>query len=520
MAGSASRIVTRLGREFPGISVIVSRNLHFGGSFRIVSRIWGKSHSFPRIVSRFRTVASVGGAIFLSLTPLTAFTVKVHQNMPEDGFLYMEFQGTNQMRWAADYLKAKAGGRYTGTCVNMNYTSEDMKYGGNIQCGAIGIQRIGGDKPDYFWDAFWDDLLFFSWHVPDMGLYANNFSSWFHFVNLLKTNENGNKLMTNNYNTYDGYGYNQTYGFPDMGIDYTLAVFMNNAQMTVNLPGCTHSTCAEWQGISTVYKANPAIDYQQNGSTTPVSGGSGSMRTEQADGMNYNCFSDWMLLGNCPDNGADYDGTTQIPNVAPGSGHILYGDEDWVIYEPATNVSTFYYNEMWLEGLQSKNHSLQKGPIVGRYYAIAGAETLYFAVVQHWAGDFTQQSHIWSTIGYNHGDYEAYADTQYGDRVVGGSAGINYEQGYIPSQAYANTWQNRYNRDVGNINYLLMEQAFRTYHIKSRSGYDTLSSSSHGTWTNAGTWAVQNAITEMAIISEKAVIDLRKCRNSGACNNQ
>jgi len=101
--------------------------------------------------------------------------------------LYMEFQGTNQMRWVADYMKAKAGGRYSGTCVNINYTAAEMSYGNNTQCGALSIERVGGVKPDYFWDAFWDDLLFFNWHVEDFGIYSNNFTSWFHFVNLLKT---------------------------------------------------------------------------------------------------------------------------------------------------------------------------------------------------------------------------------------------------------------------------------------------------------------------------------------------
>jgi hypothetical protein len=125
------------------------------------------------------------------------FTVKTHQNMPEDGFLYMEFQGTNQMRWVADYLKAKAGGRYAGTCVNINYTPSEMSLGNNTQCGAIGMERVGGVKPDYFWDAFWDDLLFFNWHVDDFGLYSNNFSSWFHFVNLLKKNDSGSNPLPN-----------------------------------------------------------------------------------------------------------------------------------------------------------------------------------------------------------------------------------------------------------------------------------------------------------------------------------
>ncbi len=455
----------------------------------------------------------------LSAHGVTAFTHEVHKNIPEEGFLFMEFQGTNQMRWAADYLKAKAGGRYSGTCVNINYTPSEMSLGDNVQCGAIGIERVGGVKPDYFWDAFWDDLLFFNWHVEDFGLYSNNFTSWFHFVNLLKTNESGNTLVTNNYNKFDGYGYNQTFGFPNMGIDYLLAVFMNNAQMSVNLPNCTDSTCNEWQGISSLYRTNPAVDYKQNGSTTPVSGGSGSKATEQADGTNYNCFSDLTLLGNCPDQGAEVDGTKQIPNANPGAGNFLYGDEDWVIYEPATNAATFYYNEMWLEGLASKNSSLQTGPIQGRYYSVTGAEILYFTVVQHWAGDMVQQAHIWSTIGYNHGDYESYVDTKYGVRQIGGSDSDKNYENYLESQAYANTWQARYNQPVGNIDRLLMEQVFRTYYNRLRAGYDFMTTSNKGVWTTAGIWAIRNGTAETAIITEKAVMDLRKCRNNSSCDN-
>jgi len=460
-----------------------------------------------------------GCCLFLFTAHLSAFTVNVHQNMPEDGFLYMEFQGSNQMRWAADYLKAKAGGRYTGTCVNINYTASEMSYGNNVQCGALGIERVGGVKPDYFWDAFWDDLLFFNWHVEDFGIYSNNFSSWFHFVNLLKTNEDGDKLITNNYNKFDGYAYNQTYGFPNIGIDYLLAVFMNNAQMSVNLPNCTDTNCGEWQGISALYKANPATDYKQNGSTTPVSGGSGSKATEQQDGTNYNCFSDLTLFGNCPDLGTEYDGTYQVPNGNPGGGGILFGDEDWVIYEPATNASAFYYNQMWLEGLASRNSTLETGPIQGRYYSVSGSEILYFTVVQHWAGDMTQIAHIWSTIGYNHGDYESYADEKYGKRVIGGSDGDKNYEDYMESQAYANSWQARYSIPVGNIDRLLMEQVFRTYHIRLRGGTDIMTTSNKGVWTNAAIWAVRNSTAEMALITEKAVLDLRKCRNSAACDN-
>jgi hypothetical protein len=474
------------------------------------------------MLRNYKSLTQIAAAVFCAAVmfggEISAFAVKVHQNMPEEAFLFMEFKAGNQMRWVADYMKAKAEGRYTGLCVNINYTPDEMSYGNNTQCGAIGMERVGGDKPDYFWDAFWDDLLFFNWHVPDFGIYSNNFTSWFHFLNLLKTNEDGDTLVTNNYNTFDGYAYNQTYGFPNIGIDYVLATFMNNAQMTVNLPNCTDSNCAVWQGISTLYKANPAIDYKQNGSLTPVSNGSGSKATEQQDGTNYNCFSDVTLIGNCPDDGSEQGGSTQIPNTVPGGGHLLSGDEDWVIYEPAPNASTFYYNEMWLEGLASKNHTLETGPIAGRYYTVTGSEMLYFTVVQHWAGDMTQQSHIWSTIGFNHGDYEGYAEDKYGNRQIGGTdPNLNYEN-YDESQGYVNSWQNRYNLPVGNINRLLTEQAFRTYYIRLRSGYDTLYNQG-SVWTNAATWAVRSATAEIALITEKAILDLRKCRNSGACNN-
>ena len=80
---------------------------------------------------------------------LYPWSVTVHQNLPEESVLYMEFQGTNQMRWAADYVKAKAGGRYSGTCVNINYSPDEMGRGNNTQCGAHGIHRVGGDKIDF-----------------------------------------------------------------------------------------------------------------------------------------------------------------------------------------------------------------------------------------------------------------------------------------------------------------------------------------------------------------------------------
>lgn len=448
---------------------------------------------------------------------VSAWSIAAHQNIPEDGFLFMEFQGTNQMRWAADFLKAKAGGRYSGNCYNIDYAANETR-NDNTQCGAIGVERVGGDKPDYFFDSFWDTFLGFNWHFNDMGFFSNNFTSWYHFVNLLTENDNRNKLVTNIYNRYDGYSYNQSYGFPNIGIDYAISSLLNNSTMSVNLPNCTDSSCNEWRGISTIYRANPAIDYRQNGSTTPVSGGSGSKALEQTAGTNYNCFTDMMIIANCADQGADVDGITQIPNTNPGGGSFFSGNEDWVIYEPATNAATFYYNEMWLEGLSSKNHSLQTDAIVRRYYTVTAPELLYFTVVQHWAGDMTQILHVWATIGFNHSDYEGYAEETYGNRTIGVSMAYNYED-YIESQAYANTWQNRYSLPAGNIDRMLMEQAFRTYHIRNREGYDVMKNSDRQIWTNAAKWGIRNGTAVTALISEKAVMDLRKCRNRASCDN-
>lgn len=462
------------------------------------------------------------GTILFFTGQVFAFTVQVHQNMPEEAFIFMELNGTNQQRWVSDYVKAKTEGRYSGQSVNIGYTAAELgHYGNDIQQGAIGFHRVGGVKPDFFKDAFWDDLLFFNWHVPDLGLYSNNFTSWYHFINLLKTNDDGDFIKNNNYNDYDGYAYNATYGFPDVGIDWTLATFMNNAQMSVNLPACTHSNCGEWAYISSGIFTNPAIDYKQNGSLTPVGyPGSSDKKTDQSDGTNYNCFSDVAVIGNCPDAGAELGGSMQIPNVAPGKGDFFSGDQDWVVYEPADNAATFYYNELWLEGNASRNNSLQTASAVGRYYNIAPIDILYFTVVHHWNGDMTQQAHIWSTIGYNHGDYETYSDEKYGERTVGGSDSDKNWENYDDAIGYINARQNRYNLPVGNIDKILMEQAFLTYHIRFRSGYDFLTDGDHAVWKRAGMWAVRNAMAIMAITTEKAVMDIRKCRNSASCNNQ
>jgi len=126
---------------------------------------------------------------------------------------------------------------------------------------------------------------------------------------------------------------------------------------------------------------------------------------------------------------------------------------------------------------------------------------------------------VWVSTGYNHTDIEGWAEEQYGKRTVGGTnPGYNMEN-YVNSQAYSNSRQNRYNLPVGNVHKLIVEQAFYTYLIRFRSGYDKMTTSNTGVWRNVVTWAVQNVTAEMALVNEKAVMDLRKCRNSAACNN-
>lgn len=465
----------------------------------------------------------------LGFQPANAFWDKVHKNLPEESFLYMEFQGSNQMRWAADYLKAKAGGRYTGTCVNINYSPSAMSNGDNTQCGALGIHRVGGVKIDYLQDNFIDHLFFFTWSA-----FGNNITTYTHFINLKFTNSNGDPLITSNYNTIDGYSYNATYGFQEFGsIDSLIATGFGSAPFSINLPGCTDSNCSEWTTAAVPMQTNPTVDYKQNGSTTPLGTPRGSKQLGTDDGTNYNCYSDTAVIGACPDKGSEYGGTFQFPNTFPGgaSGNAISfftGNEDWAIWEPAYNAATFYYNEAWLEGLNSRSHSLETGPIQGRYYSATGDQILYYALANHYAGDVTQQSHIWVTSGYNHSDYESFADDHYGSRNVGGcDDNANYESrnytgecpGYANVQAYINGKQNRYNEAPGNVHKIIIEQAFYTYHIRFRSGYDKLTTSNQSVWKNGVTWAVQNATGEMALINEKAVMDLRKCRNSSACNN-
>ncbi|MBF0236436.1 MAG: hypothetical protein HQM12_01925 [SAR324 cluster bacterium] len=436
-----------------------------------------------------------------------AYTYKSHENISEDAFLFMESHGSNQMRWAADYMKAKAGGRYTGVCLNKTNKPDDIAEGTALtECGAIGIARVGGINPDYFTDAFWDDLTAFNWNYPNPFL-KNNFTSWFHFINLIPGKADaGHPIKNNVYNEYDGYSYQATYGFPDTGIDYAVAAMMNNAQMSIDLPNCTHHICSEKYSI--VPNGNPATDYKQNGSTTPLGAPSNNeMKTGTAKRTNYNCFSD-MAFHNCPDNGAklnNKDDYYQIPNT-DSDPWLAYGYEDWVIYEPADNASTFYYNEFFLEGGASRNSSLQTPAIANRYYTLTGPELLYLAVTSHWAGDVTHPAHIWSTIGYNHGEYEEWSDEHYGTRVAGGNNSNNFEN-YEEAVAFM---EQRQNRDEATIEQIFMEQAFFTYHIRMRSGYDVMTSTNDATRTRLGKWSINNAIAMVSVIFEKGVLDLRK----------
>lgn len=473
---------------------------------------------------RFKTADLIFATCIICTLPESIFpwSVDVHQNIPEDSVLYMEFQGTNQQRWAADYVKAKAGGRYSGSCVNINYTPDKMSRGDNTQCGAIGIHRVGGDKIDFLHDTFLDHPLFYGWEDPILG---NNLTSYTHFINLKQTTANGDPLITNNYNTIDGYSYNTTYGFQEFGsMDSLIAFALGAATVTINVGGCTDSKCGEWLSAAAGMNTNPIVDYMQNGSITPLGSPHGSKQLGLDDGTNYNCLSDTAVVAPCPDKGSQYGGTYQVPNTNPGgaSGNVLSffeSNEDWIIWEPSYNAATFYYNECWLEGLNSRNHSLETGPIVGRYYNVTGDQVLYYTLTHHYTGDVTQMTHVWVSTGYNHTDIEGFNEDHYGKRQIGGSNPAQNYENYVNSQAYSNSRQNRYNVPVGNIPKLILEQTFLTYHIRFRSGYDKMTTSNQGVWENFIRYSMQNGIASMALINEKAVMDLRKCRNSGTCLN-
>ena len=126
----------------------------------------------------------------------------------------------------------------------------------------------------------------------------------------------------------------------------------------------------------------------------------------------------------------------------------------------------------------------------------------------HWAGDMNQQTHIWSTIGYNHGEYETRVDDVYGYRLPERSSSYNWED-FNKIKAYTNARIHRYNSSISHI---YMEQAFHTYNVRLRGDHDTVTSTSNTVWDKAGAWAVNNSAAIMSILFEKAVMDLRKYR--------
>jgi len=432
-----------------------------------------------------------------------------HMNSAEDAVVYMETQGTTQQRWVADYFKAKLGGRTTGTSgVDADGEFGDTEHLWNAQFGFIGNARGGAVVPDYNRDFWWDDTTAHNWKDGILGM---NFTAYSHFMNLLLQSDEGANLITNTYNNFDGYSYNQSYGFEEtFGNDAVVAMFMNNAVLTIDLPNCTNC-----DGTYTyVPNGNPVVDYKQNGSKTKIGNPHGSRKLGSDGKTNYNCYSD-SVIGNCPDVGDDSSGTYQIPNKRASDfweGDNLVSDQDWAIMEPADNAATFYYYEAFLEGLQGRDATFthagtfNSSLATGAYYSILESQIQYIFLVAHYAGDMNAQVHIWSTLGFNHSDYEEHIDNQYGHRTLGASGGKNWES-YNKVTAYLSSRANHYKET---IEFILTENAFHTYLSRFRSGYNILSNSSD--YTRVGTYGVNQAITSIVLIYEKGIMDLRKYR--------
>jgi hypothetical protein len=425
---------------------------------------------------------------------LLAFSNKTHKNTAEDAIVYMEMNGTNQQRWAADYLKAKVGGRVTGG------TGFNPNNGDGTQYGFLNIAKAGATAPDYTQDLWWDDTTTWGWNAVGI-----NFTSWTHFMNLLKNNDEGDTVKYNNYNNFDGYSWNGSFGFPSTGIDWTVASYMNDAWMTINLASC--SDCSD--KFTFVPNGNPAWDYRQNGSTTPPGTPSGSKQVDSGNGTNYNCYSDCTWPNDCYDKGSQVGGTYQIPNTYPGDDDNFTSNQDWVIFEPLDNAAMFYYDEFFLEGGTSRNTTLQTSAVAGRYYSINSSGIQWLTMIMHYAGDACIQHHIWNTSGYNHSDYETWVEDRYGNRTPGGSdANANYEN-YTNVTAMI---RSRSDHDPASIDRIITENAFITYLLRYRSGYDVLSNTDDTTRKNAGSHAVNQAIATIVLLYEKGVLDLRRYR--------
>lgn len=451
------------------------------------------------------TAAPRGAAAIIILLVLFAFSRGgsafwdiAHKNTAVDAIAYMETSGTNQQRWAADYLKARAGGRSSGD------PSINPNNGDGVQSGLIGMVRAGSVLPDYLQDLWWEDTTTWNWCFEIAG-YQINFSSWTHFMNLLQTNAGGTGLVVNNYNDFDGYSYNGAYGYADgVSIDWAVSVYMNNAWMTVDLPNCTE--CGG--SYTAVPGANPALDYRQNGSTTPVGNpGNGGYRSGVDGRTNYNCYSDTQPVNNCPDTANEVNGMYQVPNTGSADNCFFCGDsytsdQDWVIFEPLDNAAVFYYDEWFLEGgdstAGSNRYSLQAGAVTGRYYSIPSYHLNYLTTVMHYAADANALVHIWNTSGYNHSDYEEWIDNNY--------------SGLKDDAKVSSCINSRFNRWEQRVDHVLTENAFITYHARSLSGRDIMNNTDDATRRNCATDAVNQAVASIVILFEKGVMDLRKYR--------
>lgn len=453
--------------------------------------------------------------ILIGFNSALAFWDHAHMNTAEDAIVFMETKGSNQQRWAADYIKAKSGGRYTGQPAAQLYRGNsasgfgDLAFGG--QPGAIGKVRSGATLPDFTQDMWWDDTTVFNWKAP--APVSANYTSYTHFMDLLLVNDNGDQLITNNYNDYSGLGYNHTFGFPSTGIDYTIAVFMNDAWATVDLPGCIDCT----DKLTLIPNGNSVQDYKQNGSRTPLGVGVGNKKVPSDNhtnfATNYNCYADLSTTGNCPDRGVVIGSEYQIPNTEGNEGNQFTGDQDWVIFEPTDNAATFYYNEWWLEGgatsYGSNRYTLQSANAANRYYSITHSAIDYMCYVGHFAGDTGVQVHIWVTTGYNHSGYEEWIDDNYGSRVLGGSDTSKNFEDYDLIKAHIRSRANGIDQRIDTI---ITENGFNTFFVRFRSGYDIMTNTDAATRKRTATYAVNTAIGMLAMIYEKAVIDLRNYR--------
>jgi hypothetical protein len=468
-----------------------------------------------------------------------SFQDNTHQNIAEDAILFLETQGSSQQRWAADFFQAKLGGRDNSDSIkcwddesrvtrdkwNARTTSKI-----ETQCGLLGYARLGSLVADYARDTFFKDTWGFYTVDP---VQHGTYTSYWHFMPLQTQNKNHqdaaslNTLKTDVYNDIDGYSANNMFGYSRTGNnDQTVALAMNNGKMTIDLPNCTQCFSSADGVFSVVPNPNPAENYRQGSSpyanparpsSTPLGLPTNDGYKVAADnGSNYNCFAD-TLIGNCPDSAAatvDTQNPYKIPNTQPGISSSFTSGQDWAVFEPVDNVMAFFYHQLFLEGDQNRNSTFECNLAIDRYYTLPHTDFKYLATLMHWAEDMNQQTHVWATSDYNHGPYETFVDGQYGQRVAGGAQSVNYEN-FGEVAAY---YQSRMNKDAAELDFIVTETAFMTYLVRQRAGYDTMYNSDDLTFTTAAKYGINQGITSVAILFEKAMLDLRRHRIHGiAC---